>query len=52
MGFTPKDIQEMSLWEYSATMVGWKQANSTGEEEAAQAPSDEEFFAIVERYAD
>lgn len=50
LGFTPRDIKEMSLWEFNMTIDGWRQANGAAEEEGASAPSDADFYAAVERY--
>lgn len=47
MGFTPRAIGAMSLYEFAACADGWNAAN--GAEEALDAPSPDEFHAMVER---
>lgn len=36
----------MSLWHFQAVMDGYVAANSAGDDEA-EAPSEDEFFALV-----
>jgi hypothetical protein len=44
-GYTPKEIREMSLWEFLMTIEGWKKANNVGEDAdgSAKPPTEEEF---------
>lgn len=49
MGFTPREIDDLSLWEFGAAAIGWGKAN--GSDARPAAPSDEEHDALVERYA-
>lgn len=51
MSFTPKQIREMSLWEFYHTVEGFKIANGSGET-GAEAPTEDEFEAALERLAD
>lgn len=44
----PSDFWRCSLWEFSAALSGWAKAN--GAEEKLEAPSDEEFDAMLERH--
>jgi hypothetical protein len=47
MGFTPRQMQRMSLWEYGACLDGWKQAHEIKkEEEDGMTP--ELFRAIMD----
>lgn len=46
MGFTPQQVGEMSLWQFTAASVGYAKGN--GAEEKPSAPSDEEFFQYLE----
>lgn len=45
MGFTPRDVDAMTLWELSAAANGWSKAN--GAEEEAAPPTWEEHLAMV-----
>ncbi len=45
MGFTPAEIDGMTLWELAAAAHGWSKAN--GAEEEVAAPSYEEHLAMV-----
>lgn len=45
MGYTPRDIDQMTLWELSACAKGWVKAN--GAEQDVEAPSWEEHLAMV-----
>lgn len=47
MGFTPREVDAMSLWEFTAAMDGYARANGAGE--SAQAPSYEEHLEMVNR---
>ncbi len=47
MGFTPEQVDRMSLWQFVACLDGWKAAN--GVEEKPEPPSAEEFRDMVER---
>ena len=49
MGFTPREIDDLSLWEFAAATLGWTKAN--GAEPKPAAPSDEEHDALIARYA-
>ncbi|GHC61636.1 hypothetical protein [Limoniibacter endophyticus] len=45
MGFSPREVDQMTLWELAVAAHGWIKANG-GEEETA-APSWEEHIAMV-----
>lgn len=47
MGFTPQDVKKMSIWEFLFATDGWKKANGAGESDAVEAPSEDEFYAMV-----
>lgn len=47
MGFTPRQIGEMSLWEFTACTDGYARAN--GAEETMAPPTEAEFLAWKER---
>lgn len=47
MGFTPRQVDEMSLWQFSACVDGFNTAN--GAEATVDAPSPEEFRDMVKR---
>lgn len=46
MGFTPRDIDTMSPWEFSACVAGWNKANGDGK---PVPPTPEEFDEILSR---
>jgi len=46
MGFTPQQIDDMSLWQFMATLEGWRVAN--GAEPRIEPPSEDEFEAWLE----
>jgi hypothetical protein len=48
MGFSPRQVDEMSLWEFQAVMDGW--GRSQGVETKAAPPSPEEHRARLERH--
>lgn len=41
MGFTPKEIRGMSLWEFRATIDGFVKANGGGEDKSSTITEDE-----------
>ena len=45
LGFTPCEVDQMSLWEFEACMAGYAKAN--GADEKPGAPSDDEFMAAA-----
>lgn len=45
MGFSPREVDSMSLWEFSACVDGYNIAN--GGEEEVEPPSEEQHFAMV-----
>jgi hypothetical protein len=49
MGFTPRQIDELSFWEFLAVRDGWIAANSTSD--GVGAPTPEEHEAMLEKYA-
>lgn len=46
---TPRQVDELSLWEFAAAVEGWNRAH--GSEPEAPAPSADEHDALVEKYA-
>lgn len=50
MGFSPLQVEEMSLYQYAAVVDGWNEAN--GGEGSAQAPSAEEFALAKQMHGD
>jgi len=46
MGFSPDEIGDMSLWQFTATLEGWRVAN--GASPNIQPPSAEEYYAWTE----
>lgn len=48
MGFTPAQVDEMSLWEFASCAEGYRRANSV--EPKPPPPTPEEFRAGVERH--
>lgn len=47
MGFTPAEVDAMSLWELAACTAGYAKAH--GAEDKAPAPTAEEHVALVEK---
>ncbi|MBD0416503.1 hypothetical protein [Oryzicola mucosus] len=47
MGYTPDQIDRMSLWEFSACQSAWMKAN--GPEQEPEAPSLAEHQAMVNK---
>lgn len=43
MGFTPQQVDAMSLWQFTACADGYAAAHGT--KESVQPPTDEEFLA-------
>lgn len=43
MGFTPRQVGEMSLWQFMACADGWARANSP---EAAKVPLDDDESGV------
>jgi hypothetical protein len=48
MGFTPRQMQAMSLWEYSACLDGWRQAHEVAKESDNDNMTPELFRAIMD----
>jgi hypothetical protein len=48
MGFTPAEVKNMSLWEYSAVVEGWLKAHETGKEMTSQ--ESDAIWAELEAY--
>lgn len=48
MGFTPAQINDMSLWEFAACTNGYRRAHSP--EERLPPPTPEEFRKMVEHH--
>ena len=44
MGFTPREIREMSLWEFMMTVDGFKKANTSDEGGGSVKPPTEAEF--------
>jgi len=45
MGFTPHQVDQMSLWEFQAAFAGWRAANAPPPK--AAAPSAEDLDAAL-----
>jgi hypothetical protein len=48
MGFTPAQVDAMSLWEFLAVRDGWVAANSPAD--TLKPPTPEEHDAMLEKY--
>jgi hypothetical protein len=48
MGFSPAQVNAMSLWEFLAVRDGWIEANCPPD--TMQPPSPEEHDAMLEKY--
>jgi hypothetical protein len=49
MGWTPRDVDACSLWEFLAARDGWVLANSLPDQ--AKPPTPEEHDAMLEKWA-
>lgn len=49
MGFTAREVGEMSLWEFAASADGWAAAHSP-EEQTASSLSEDEHDALMDKY--
>lgn len=47
MGFTPQEVERMSLWQYSAALSGYARSQP-GASDKTEAPTDEEFLRWIE----
>lgn len=47
MGFTPQEVDQMSLWQFSACVDGFNKAN--GAEEMPEPPTADEYYDMIER---
>lgn len=49
MGWTPRQVDELSFWELACAVAGFAQAN--GVEEKLEPPTPEEHDALLAKYA-
>lgn len=49
MGWTARQVDDLSQWELHQAVDGWLEAN--GVEEKPEAPTDEEHEALLAKYA-
>lgn len=49
LGFSPREIDQMTLWEFAAAVEGWSKAN--GGESKPEAPSEEEHDRLMAKYS-
>lgn len=51
-GRSIEELKKLSLWEFSAVVSGYRKANTSPSEEDgdAPAPTDDEFYAAIERF--
>lgn len=49
MGFTPRDVDAMSLWEFVACADGWRKAQP-GYEDKPPPPTEEEHEELLAKY--
>ena len=47
MGYSPRDIDDMTLWEFGACLDGWRKANLP--DEGPEPPSQDEHLEMVRR---
>lgn len=47
MGLTPRQIDPLSLWEFSVMYHGWADFHAIPAEAKLSAPSEDEFWAAV-----
>lgn len=49
VGFSPREVDEMTFWEFAAAVSGWTKANCP-EPEKPTALSEEEHDALMAKY--
>lgn len=49
MGFSPRQVDDMSLWEFGAAAEGWMKANSP-EPTKASSLSEDDHDALMAKY--
>ena len=49
MGFPPREVKLMTMWEYMACVSGWNRAQGGGYAHQGEPISDEEYDALVAR---
>lgn len=49
IGLSPRQVDELTMWELVAAVAGWKAANCP--DEAPAPPTPEEHDALVEKYS-
>lgn len=55
MGFPPREIKQMTIWEYLACVRGWNRAQGNGHKHSGDPMTDDEYDALValgERWKD
>jgi hypothetical protein len=45
MGFSPREVDAMTQWEFTACMSAWNKANKPAEEEGAAPPMSDDRLA-------
>lgn len=50
MGFTPREVDDLSLWEFGAAVDGWAKANNP-EPQQASSLSEEDHDALMAKYS-
>lgn len=48
MGFSPRQMQRMSIFEYASCLDGWKEAHDAGKKEDEDNMTPELFRAIMD----
>jgi hypothetical protein len=48
MGFAPREVKQMTLWEYMACVSGWNRAQSGGHAHNGDPMTDEEYDKLCE----
>ncbi|UGX87124.1 hypothetical protein [Phyllobacterium meliloti] len=47
MGFTPQEVNAMSIWQFMAALDGYEKANSSGEDKKLTEQEKDELFEWI-----
>jgi hypothetical protein len=49
MGYSPREVDDMTIWEMNVCWAAWKMANIPEEGNDVEAPSSEEYYDMLKR---
>ena len=50
MGFSPREVRKMSLWQFMAALDGYIAANSPDADKRLTAQEEDELWTLIEDY--